>query len=142
MKEWFGVFFKKGTSTNATGRIFPRNDQNEQVNSKAKVIVCGHINSANQMPITRFGNNVFKIALIGIGYILVMLILAILKLVFYSINPNVLVWFMIGQYSVSYLDLLVVILSFIGIPFFIITIKGLMEDNWLWEPMIISRQSP
>ena len=23
MKEWFGVFFKKGTSTNATGRIFP-----------------------------------------------------------------------------------------------------------------------
>ena len=78
------------------------------------------------MPITRFGNNVFKIALIGIGYILVMLILAILKLVLYSINPNVLVWFMIGQYSVSYLDLLVVILSFIGIPFFIITIKGLI----------------
>jgi hypothetical protein len=125
MKEWFAFPFKRGTSQNATGRIFPRDETNKPVPGKIKIVVCGHLDSAYQMKITDYGDNIYQMALPGVAYIAAQLLLGIAKGIWGLVRPGIyfVQW---GPFAISFLDVIFLIVSIIGIPLLIRLVGGLV----------------
>ncbi len=68
-----------GIVTYIFGKILPKDDNGTKKDGKIKVIVGGHTDSAFQMKIVRFGDNIAKYTFVALGYIIITLLLTILK---------------------------------------------------------------
>jgi hypothetical protein len=125
MKYWFAFFSKKGISYNATGRILPRNPDGEITPGKMKIIIAGHMDSAFQLKITRFGD---KSALFYAGsliYIVILIGFSLLKLILIELGVTK---YLITCYifGLTWIDIVFLIISLIGFPVFIITLQGFL----------------
>ncbi|MBD3353708.1 MAG: M28 family peptidase, partial [Candidatus Lokiarchaeota archaeon] len=114
MKEWFAFPFKKAKSTNVVGKIKPRIN-NESINGKKKIIIAGHLDSANEMNIVKLGDLIGTVSIIGAVWIVISIILAILKSILVWLAPSIVLgqWFI---FQFSYIDLIWVITACAGIP--------------------------
>jgi hypothetical protein len=88
MKPWFGFFFQPQTSHNAVGIL--KAGGGEPVR---RVVICGHIDSAYMMNITRLGDRIATVTLSVVALLLVSLVVAIIRL-FWS--PPAMTWLFVG----------------------------------------------
>ena len=115
MKEWFGFFFKKAYSQNSIGKIYPRDEKGNKLDGKIKIIMSGHIDSANQMKIIELGDNIAKITAGGFGWIIMTILLGLLKSIIVPLVPSAILA-QNSLFTFSYLDLIWIIISIPGIP--------------------------
>jgi len=126
MSETFAFLFKKGTSHNATGRIFPRNEKGEKKEAKKRVIVCGHIDSAYQMNITDYGDDVYKVAVPGFLFMGLQIILGVVKVIVFSTgSAKMYAQALNGYITLSIIDVIFLVVAVFGLPCFIFLIRGL-----------------
>ncbi|MHA1111938.1 MAG: M28 family peptidase [Promethearchaeota archaeon] len=123
MKYWFAFLSRKGTSHNATGRILPRNPDGEKVPGKLKIIIAGHMDSAFQMKITRFGDKSALFFKTTITYIVSIVILSALKVVAVQFT-NIQFLLSAGVFGLTWIDFVFLAISLIGFPVFVITLLG------------------
>jgi hypothetical protein len=125
MKEWFGFLFKSGTSYNAMGRVFPRDQKGEIAPSKTRVVIAGHIDSAYQMGITKHGDKVYNFALPGFAYIIVQVLFGIIKpLILAFGDPHV--YYQGFGLKIITLDIVFLCFCIVGIPALWYLKKGLV----------------
>ena len=125
MKYWFAFLSKTGTSYNAMGRIKPRDEENRMKDGKVKVVIAGHIDSAFQMRITRFGDRILLMVILSISYVLLSIMLALIKIIL--VNRNIIRYlFISGVIGITWIDIVFISVSLIGMPVFITVIFGLI----------------
>jgi Peptidase family M28 len=124
MKEWFGFLFKKGTSQNVLGKILPRNEKNEPVKNKRKIIISGHLDSAIQMKIQKLGDIMTKITGLSIIYVVIGMFLSIIKLILLYTVPDPITVSTTGVFTITYIDIIFLILSIGGVPLFCFVLYG------------------
>lgn len=125
MKEWFGFLFKSGTSYNAIGRIFPRNEKNEVVSPKTRIIIAGHTDSAFEFKITKHGDKIYHFVVPGFAYIIIQVLFGVIKTIMLSVgNPRI-----IAQgygFTLIILDIIFLCVCIPGIPALIYLKNGLV----------------
>jgi hypothetical protein len=115
MKEWFGFPFKQKESQNVLGIIRPRNIQKEPIAGKMKVIIAGHTDSANQMKITKFEDNIVKVTASALIWIVLTILLGLLKFIF-LLTPVPVSLFQNEVVNITYFDIIWILISIPGIP--------------------------
>jgi hypothetical protein len=131
MKEWFAFLFKKGTSQNVIGKIKPKKD-GKPVDGKKKVVIAGHMDSATEMKIAKLGDKIAKITMPALGYIIVMPVFAIVKAILLANNVTSSIIGTSGAFVFTYVDLVFLILSIIGLPLLTYIIYGYTaSSNWV-----------
>ncbi|MHA1819532.1 MAG: M28 family peptidase [Promethearchaeota archaeon] len=124
MKEWFGFFFKSGESQNVLGRIYPRDmDGNIIKEPKKRIIMAGHIDSAYEMKIVRFQDNIAKYTFLGMGFIIITLLLGLIKSILIIFVPKIILTTK-GPIIFTYIDILWVIFAVITGPFLVLVFYG------------------
>ncbi len=123
MKNWFAFLSRKAVSHNATGRILPRNPNGDVIPGKIKIIIAGHMDSAYQFRITRFGENSAIFFKSSIIYIVSIVILSVLKVVLVQL-VNIRYIFSALIFGLTWIDFLFLAVSIIGFPVFMITLLG------------------
>lgn len=119
MKEWFGlkIFgFKHLESSNVFGKILPKDENGSKKEGKVKVIIGGHTDSAFQMKIVRFGDNVAKYTFAALGYIVITILLTILKAIITPSFPSIIISES-SIFTISIVDIIWFIVSIPGLPF-------------------------
>jgi len=123
MKYWFAFLSKKGISHNATGRILPRSPNGETVSGKLKIVIAGHMDSAFQMKITRFGDKSAFFFKSSIAYIVSIVILSALKVAIVQLT-NIEYILSVGIFGLTWIDFVFLAISVVGFPVFVITLLG------------------
>ncbi|MBN2157049.1 MAG: M28 family peptidase [Candidatus Lokiarchaeota archaeon] len=121
MKYWFALFSKKGVSHNAIARILPCVDQ-EIRTSKKKVMIVGHMDSAFQMKITRFGDKSMLFFAVSIIYTVLIMFLTVIKLILIQFNMQYLFSYWI--FGISWIDIVFILITIFLFPILIITLHG------------------
>ena len=125
MSEIFGFIFEKETSYNATGRIYPRDEQGNKKKGKKRIIIAGHIDSAFQMKITKHGDKVYKYALPGFLFIILQVLFGTIKTIWGGLgDPTT---YVKGYgFSLILLDFIFLGIALFGIPSFLYLVNGLV----------------
>jgi hypothetical protein len=124
MKEYFGFLFDKKISQNVIGKIYPRDKNGEKIKGKIKIIMAGHLDSANQMKIVSLGDNIAKITLGRFWLDNFTLLLGLLKTFIVPFVSSVILY-QNPVITISYFDIIWFIVSIPGIPFNNISKNGI-----------------
>jgi hypothetical protein len=118
MKRWMKIFFKKGTSSNAWGRIQPSGEV------KWRIVFEGHTDSAKQMRLGEKAKpNVIPLIL-GFVYLAFTIVFSILKFFHILIGGTAVIIFNFWIIQWTSLDTIYLISLIILYPFFIYTIRS------------------
>lgn len=121
LKTWFGIFFKKQTSQNVFGKIPPKENVNKP---KMRILIGGHMDAAISMKITKYGDKMPLITFGGIGYGILALIFWIIKTPLVAYGPKSFVLYSGPVFLITYIDVIYMILSCIGLPLLVILYNG------------------
>lgn len=118
LKRWMNIFFKKGTSSNAWGRIKPTGEV------KWRIVFEGHTDSAKQM---RMGEKVKPNPIpliIGFGYVVMTLVISVLKFLSVLIGGTSAILYDFGVIQWTLIDTIYFISLILLYPFFIFLIRS------------------
>lgn len=124
MRETFAFLFKKAQSQNVLGKIKPRDESGMIKSPKMKIVIAGHVDSANEMRIARLGDHIAKVTLMVFVYLLCVILLALIKYIVLHVNSNSIIIKVAGPITFTYLDIVFIILSIPGIPLLIFVLIG------------------
>jgi len=123
LKYWFAFFSKKGISHNVTARILPKDDKNGIQPSKKRIIIAGHMDSAFQMKITRFGDKSMLFLVFSILYTILIALFSLARILLLQGGGMKLI-LSLGPLGLGWLDIAFLGISIIGLPTLIITLRG------------------